>query len=163
MAGSPVRAPRRYTTACRGTTIPAEQASIFFALPPELRLEVYKILLEDCLEHGFIIDFSGLFLCCRQVHQEIRSEFILAAVPLLNAKSTWETLANYPLVLGMRILPKLNSKKAELSIRLPVGPAFGNNPMMANKENKLWVASPCMREVFARNWSTLTLKLDKVI
>lgn len=111
MVGSPVRARRRYDTARRGTTTPAGQASIFFTIPAELRLEVYKNLLEDCLENGFVMDVAGLFYACCQIHQEIESEFMAAVRPPLNAKSAWDISGVYPGVLSMKILPKLNSKR----------------------------------------------------
>lgn len=161
MAGSPVKAPKSYIATQCGTVFPAGQASILFDIPTELRLEVYKLILEDCLENGFVMDIAGLFYCCRQIHLEIESEFMPAVRPLLTAKNDWELSESYSGVLSMRILPKLTSKKANLFITIPIRPVFDHYTMTEFDKSRVQNASLFLQEVFARAWSTLTISFER--
>lgn len=53
----------------------------FFALPPELRLYVYRELLQSSMSNGVLADIGGLFMTCRQVYAEMGS--MIANVQLM--------------------------------------------------------------------------------
>jgi hypothetical protein len=57
----------------------------FLCLPTELRLEVFKLLLSDCLATGHVAPLAGLFMCCREIHHELEAEFMAEHRPLLQA------------------------------------------------------------------------------
>jgi hypothetical protein len=78
----------------------------FLALPTELRLEVYGTLLKECFADGWAQDFAGLFLCCREVHQVLESEFMTRFRPLLTAKYEWETTSLQKTPLRLLVKPK---------------------------------------------------------
>ncbi|KAH3974063.1 hypothetical protein HBI81_154770 [Parastagonospora nodorum] len=67
------------------------QPSALLAMPTELRLDVYRYLFEDCLADGEVSDVTGLFLCCREIQQELEAELMARVRPLLTAKYEWES------------------------------------------------------------------------
>jgi hypothetical protein len=118
---------------------------------------VYRTLLKECLADGWAQDFAGLFLCCREVHQELESEFMTRFRPLLTAKYEWETtsLQKTPLRLLIKPRPCRNMLKPELSVDISL------LVLVVKRKVKMHDILPklalCLRPVLALNWSVLTL------
>jgi hypothetical protein len=118
---------------------------------------VYRTLLKECLADGWAQDFAGLFLCCREVHQELESEFMTRFRPLLTAKYEWETtsLQKTPLRLLVKPKPCRNMLKPELSVDISL------LVLVVKRKVKMHDILPklalCLRPVLALNWSVLTL------
>jgi hypothetical protein len=129
----------------------------FLVLPTELRLEGYRTLLKECLADGWAQDFAGLFLCCREVHQELELEFMTRFRPLLTAKYEWETtsLQKTPLRFLVKPRPCRNMIKPELSVDISL------LVLVVKRKVKMHDILPklalCLRPVLALNWSVLTL------
>ncbi|KAH7079509.1 hypothetical protein FB567DRAFT_606768 [Paraphoma chrysanthemicola] len=137
--------------------------SDFLNLPPELRLEVYRILIEDCLWEGQVSDLSGLYKCCREVYKELEAEYIAKIRPVLYTKSLWEATSSQQGPLRMKISPSLTAKPGEgdLSIILP----FDNR--RKRRHSQIYAAfntlATCLSPVFAAPWETITISPNKLV
>lgn len=76
------------------TTI-STQFNSLLGMPTELRLIVYQYLFLYCLAEGSVSDVAGLLLTCREVLQEVETEYIIKLRPLLQAKYAWEATPGY--------------------------------------------------------------------
>lgn len=92
-------------------------------MPTELRLDVYRYLFEDCLSNGEVSDVAGLYLCCREVQQELEAEIMARVRPLLTAKYEWESTSFKDGIISFKLNHSLNVKtgKIALAISLPIG------------------------------------------
>jgi hypothetical protein len=62
----------------------------FLKLPVELRYQVYGELFAAFLTDCQATDIKGVFLSCRQIHQEMDYEYVRQARPLLNIMRSWK-------------------------------------------------------------------------
>jgi hypothetical protein len=94
---------------------------------------------------------AGLFLCCREVHQELELDFMTRFRPLLTAKYEWETTAfqETPLRLFVKPRPSRNMFKPELSVDIIL------LNLVVKKKVKIHNILPklalCLRPVLASN------------
>jgi hypothetical protein len=97
------------------------QMNGLFVLPTELRLEVYRLLFEECLADGYVSDVAGLFLCCREVHRELEAEFMTRVRPLLEIMYKWAATELYDEPLCILVKPRSarNMPASGLSVILP--------------------------------------------
>lgn len=58
-------------------------------LSPELRLEIYRHVVYDCLADSSPADLAGLFFSCRNVHDELEADFVCKVRQLLDIQSKW--------------------------------------------------------------------------
>lgn len=64
--------------------------STLLTIPAEIRLNLYGILITDCLENGAPCDLVGFYRSCRQIHNEFGKEHIRDLQPALAAKHIWD-------------------------------------------------------------------------
>lgn len=117
------------------------------ALPTELRLEIYKYFLKDCLADGSVSDVAGLYLCCRTIYGELETEFMPTIRSLLIAKSKYDAagsrhgLSSFKIHLGF----PATAGKAELSINFKIPnhrdyEALEPGPVLRLATENLWPA-----------------------
>lgn len=99
------------------------QSSGLLNMPMELRLDVYRLLLEDCLANGTVSDIAGLYLACAQLHQELEAEYASKLRPLLHAHYEWAVTGPQEDMLRIGVEPKLNVDvgQAQVSVLIPIG------------------------------------------
>ncbi|CAO2647296.1 Nn.00g082180.m01.CDS01 [Neocucurbitaria sp. VM-36] len=133
----------------------------FLTLSTELRLEVYQHLIIDCLAAGALKGLSGLYLSCREVHQELESEYIQKIRPLLHAQRQWTRYhrqyrnlvhESLPLRLSHHDLFSLRTGAlSTLTIDLP--------PLPPHESYSFDTALARIRPLLRLPWSVLTLTL----
>ncbi|KAH4936131.1 hypothetical protein HBI24_115310 [Parastagonospora nodorum] len=141
------------------------QPSALLAMPTELRLDVYRYLFEDCLADGEVSDVAGLFLCCREIQQELEAELMARVRPLLTAKYEWESTSFRNGIISFKLHRGLNVKaeKVALSVDLPLG-KHGLRSITSDYEeakDALRVALRALKPVLTLPWSVFTLSLGR--
>jgi hypothetical protein len=71
------------------TTMAKIESIGFLHIPIELRLEIYKHLIPDCLASGSPNDLTSLSLVCHGIHQELGQAFTARVRALFDAQTAW--------------------------------------------------------------------------
>lgn len=141
----------------------AAHPSDLLDLPAELRLQIYEHLIVDCLAHGIVTDVSGLYLACRQTHQEIELEYMGKIKPLLQARSQWQQLG-FDAPLRIKVTPhfKAAGSDADISIRLCLPRSWLDKYRRAtvNQTKELKNRVPRLIPVLTLNCSALALGIE---
>jgi hypothetical protein len=104
----------------------------FFVLPTELRLEVYRHLVAECLNDGSPADVYGIFLSCRKIYKELNSELIAKVHPLFSSKHEWEKSGGRlePIRLSLDDKLTVGSASPMLRIELPIFDIWSPSPAL---------------------------------
>lgn len=147
-------------------------SSSFLRMSTELRLEVYKYLVHDCLATGHAHDIAGLYLSCHEVYTELESEHIDKVRSLLLMKHKWEKDGSVPPIIMQTNRRSASSphSPSTMSVKLSVLEKWTPNPhtydwdgpqmpyiraLARNKSFKRLFTS--LEPVLALPWSALTL------
>jgi hypothetical protein len=100
---------------------------------------------------------AGLYLCCREVHQELEADFIARFRPLLIAKYGWETIGfrDTPIRMMVKLRVSRHMLKPELSIVSPITILQPDDEVESNAS--LPTLDFILQSVFSSTWSVLTL------
>ncbi|KAH7071284.1 hypothetical protein BKA63DRAFT_70270 [Paraphoma chrysanthemicola] len=129
----------------------------FLNLPTELRLEVYRILIEKCLWDGHVSDIAGLYRCCREVHKELEAEYIAKIRPVLQAKSKWQTKDSPDGPLRMKISPSLKATPGEGDLTIMLSFNGRKQYYKYKHSSAVGVLAGCLSPVLAAPWATVTI------
>lgn len=127
----------------------------FLHLSTELRLEVYKSVIHDCLASGNLSGLVGIFLACRKIHEELQLLFTTRVLTLLAAQHTWiktccdDTTVSYrPLRLASSLSSLFSTAGTPtLTIGLPEPIEWSEWPRFTPKWRKRWNDMPCLEEI----------------
>jgi hypothetical protein len=139
----------------------ATQRCGFLVLPTELRLEIYRYTIVNCLDRGSVSDISGLFRCCREVRQELEAEFMGTLRPLLTAKYRWERSAiEDSAFVRITLFTNLHiaTEDIALQITLPIYPGPRDNHGIFSA-NTLTGTAKFLRPILKLRWPTVTVRL----
>ncbi|KAF2125316.1 hypothetical protein P153DRAFT_360313 [Dothidotthia symphoricarpi CBS 119687] len=121
-----------------------------FVLPPELRLQVYRHLIETCLHDGTPSEAGGLYRSCRLIHREMEHEYISKVRILFESQQTWikeeRLLSRQHTTLGIDMAHELDSSPAldGVTVVLPV-PKI--NELCKSREPYVDEPYPCLEKV----------------
>jgi hypothetical protein len=132
---------------------------MFFTLPPELRLQVYRELLITCLTESRGSHLKGLFFSCRQILQEAESECVGDARPLLETMCDWKRNHQQARPLYFQFADQGSSAEPlQISALFIPSTSFSrtfNTESKGTKQDRLMIRS--LRRVFRLPHSTLKI------
>ncbi|KAF2826852.1 hypothetical protein CC86DRAFT_406096 [Ophiobolus disseminans] len=139
------------------------QTGGFFLLPTELRLEVYKYLIHDCLGEGFAADAAGLYLSCRQIHNKLEAEAIAKIRSLLMAKGGYQrdTQGCGTIRFGLSKDRARRGKESDLNVQLPSLRASYAGDKNPEDHLDFRTMAEYLLPVLHLPWNVLTLNFDK--
>ncbi|KAF2025503.1 hypothetical protein EK21DRAFT_93190 [Setomelanomma holmii] len=121
-------------------------------LPAELRLEIFRHLVIDCLSCGSASDLAGLYLSCREIHNALKENFITKVQPLLRTKHEWRE-AGYG---STPIRLELNGP-AQLSVTMPILESCLPIRSLDTERYPFWSLVDSLQQTICLRWQTLTL------
>jgi hypothetical protein len=102
-------------------------ASGFLILPPELRLDVYRLLIDQQLSEGSVYNIRAIYMSCSLIHHEMK-DMIRKSHQLLQLSTHWSngeqhmrtTHAHSPPVPPLRILVSLEQASTKIFTRVAI-------------------------------------------